>query len=67
MSSQPRTLEAADLDLLAEALSRLTNGHRRPVEVATATVLREGVHRVELNHSDRASVSAASGPSSSGG
>ena len=56
MSSQPRTLEAADLDLLAEALSRLTNGHRRPVEVATATVLREGVHRVELNHSDRAIV-----------
>ena len=56
MSSLPRTLEAADLDLLAEPLSRLTNGHRRPVEVATATVLREGVHRVELNHSDRASV-----------
>ena len=58
MSSQPTALDAADLDLdlLADVLGRLTNGHRRPVEVATATVLREGVHRVELNHSDRPSV-----------
>ena len=53
-----------DLDLLAGALGRLSDGGRDPVRVVSATVLGEGVHRIELGRADRPSVVVKRLPSS---
>jgi hypothetical protein len=46
VSSRPKDIGVDDLDLLAGALGRLANGRQAPVRVVSATVLREGVHRI---------------------
>jgi Phosphotransferase enzyme family len=47
------SLSPGDLALLAGALGRLSGGGREPVRVVSATVLGEGVHRLELSRADR--------------
>jgi hypothetical protein len=51
-----RSLGPGDVDLLAGALGRLSDGGRDPVRVLTATALGAGVHRVVLGRADRPSV-----------
>jgi len=52
----PSSIGPGDLDLLAGALGRLSDGGRDPVRVVSTTVLGQGVHRILLGRADRPSV-----------
>jgi hypothetical protein len=56
VSYQQKGIDVGDLDLLAAALGRLTDGGTDPVRVVSATLLGESVHRLELGCADRGSV-----------